>query len=263
MTGEDRGDQLPPEIIERAEAFRRGAPGISRRTIWIALGIAAVLGIGGAFADHSFDVQPTASPSTPVHHTGAVRVSMSQFVGLKDLGDGAAPPISLTESSGADFSLASLRGRPVVLTFLGAPCAQICPVVAGELADASRLLGAAHLDPAIVIVDANPENLSLGDARAAMASAPLLGLHDAVFLTGTLAEMQAVWKAYGVTIEVAPAAHALVYTDVIYLIDSSGHLRDALTPFANESSSGLMSLPASSATRFASGIATYVERLNP
>jgi hypothetical protein len=44
-------------------------------------------------------------------------------------------------------------------------------------------------------------------------------------------------------------------------IDSQGDLRYRATPFADESTTGTFSLPASSIDRWGQGIASYAERL--
>lgn len=242
-------------------------PGIPRRAIWIGLAIFAVLGLGGAFADHSFDVQPAPAP-TPV--TTAVssatasdpgRQSLAQYVGLSNLGAEPAPPIELQTPDGGAFSLHQLAGRPVILTFLGAGCGGICPIVISELHGAETALAARGMQPAIVVVNADPRAARSGGAGRLVGPAMLRGLRHATFLDGSLPQLEKVWRAYGVTIELAPANGALAFTQVIDLIDAHGRLRSSLSPFADESFSGSDSLPAAQAERFASGIATYLSRI--
>ena len=81
------------------------------------------------------------------------------------------------------------------------------------------------------------------------------------FLTGTLPQLNPVWKAYGVSIEVQKSTQIVSHNNVIYFIDPKGRLRLRATPFANENSTGMFSLPLSTETRFPSGIASSVKSL--
>jgi hypothetical protein len=63
-----------------------------------------------------------------------------------------------------------------------------------------------------------------------------------------------------VTIEDDPTTGALAYTNVLFLLDSTGRLQDSLTSFADESFSGTATLPTPEIDRFASGIVTYLEQ---
>jgi len=249
-----------PEELDRAAMFAAGPPGIPRRTIWIALAVAAVLGIGGAFADHSFNVQPTAPPTPVTHNATAQHETLAQFVGLKPLDDKTAPPIDLTDGFGRLFTLSQVVGRPVILTFLGPTCKESCPVVTLEIAEAETTLAKDHLRPAVVIVNADPQHLSVASAHAALEHRPLAELSGATFVTGSLTEIEPIWKTYGVTIEDDPTTGALAYTNVLFLLDSTGRLQDSLTSFADESFSGTATLPTPEIDRFASGIVTYLEQ---
>jgi hypothetical protein len=80
-------------------------------------------------------------------------------------------------------------------------------------------------------------------------------------LTGSLARLDSVWKAYGVTIEVQKSTGVVSHNDLLYFIDAEGRLRLRATPFADESSTGAYSLPMATETRFASGIASSVRSL--
>lgn len=52
-----------------------------------------------------------------------------------------APGFTLTDQDGQAMSLASLRGRAVVLEFMDPHCTDICPIVSREFIDAYRDLG--------------------------------------------------------------------------------------------------------------------------
>jgi len=117
-------------------------------------------------------------------------------------------------------------GRPVLLAFLGATCASTCPVVAAELERAQALLSSDHVGIAVVVVNVDPQRLSLPATREALTNGAFAGLADDSFVTGPLQRIEGVWKSYGVTVELDPTTGALAYTNVLYLIDSRGELRE-------------------------------------
>jgi cytochrome oxidase Cu insertion factor (SCO1/SenC/PrrC family) len=246
--------------LDRAAMLAAGPPPIPRRAVWLILIAAAVLGIGGAFADHSFDVEPSAIGAPPVHYSNAASRSLDAFVGLRSLGSSPAPAVGLADERGVAFSWKRLSGHPVILTFLGAGCADTCPVVSDELRMSAVDLQRRDVRPAVVIVNADPRRLPATGSAGFAAPAIAKALRDAIFLDGPLPALQRVWKAYGVTVELDPADGLLAYTSVVYLIDAGGHLRDSLTPFADESRTGDATLPAAQMARFASAIAGCIEQ---
>ncbi|HLK01500.1 MAG TPA: redoxin domain-containing protein [Streptosporangiaceae bacterium] len=53
-----------------------------------------------------------------------------------------APDFTLTDQGGRTVSLASLRGKVVLLTFLDTVCTTDCPIIGAEFKQAGQLLGA-------------------------------------------------------------------------------------------------------------------------
>ena len=76
------------------------------------------------------------------------------------------------------------------------------------------------------------------------------------FLTSNLTTLNAVWRAYGVSVNVSRTSGIVAHNDVMYFVDPSGRLRYEATPFADESSSGAFSLPSASIDRWGQGIAS-------
>ena len=56
--------------------------------------------------------------------------------------DVPAPGFSLTDQNGQPVSLASLRGKVVLMTFLDPVCTTDCPIIGAEMKEAGVLLGA-------------------------------------------------------------------------------------------------------------------------
>ena len=69
-------------------------------------------------------------------------------------GEKRAPDFTLHDEHGRPVSLAALRGRPVLITFIDQLCRDFCPREASVLTEAAAKLGPQA--PAIVSVSVNP-----------------------------------------------------------------------------------------------------------
>jgi cytochrome oxidase Cu insertion factor (SCO1/SenC/PrrC family) len=259
---DDHGDSGPTiSGEERAAQFAAGPPKLPRKVIWIAIGILAVLGVGGAYADQSFNVSPTSPPTTKVHDAKRAPRTLAQFVNLRVLARHSAPGLDLIDQSGVSLSLAALKGKAVAISFLDPRCRDICPVEAPEIRDAAADLGAERAEVAFVIIDANPSDVGEAAAHDGALTDGLSSLPDLYFLSGTLAQLDRIWTAYGVTVEYSPSTGLLGHSDLIDIVDPSGRLDYALEPFGNELPSGRYTLSSAQIQEFASGIAHYLEKV--
>lgn len=291
MTDPDRqgsnGSERPSEDLgsspleDRASKFAQGAPPIPRKAVLIGVVAFAVLGVGGIVFDHFFGgptgtptaitagTNPPGLPTTvaPVQKppkgaaAGQLPASIPALLGLTRLSPVEAPLFSLDSTNGRAVTLQSLRGRVVVLAFFDSRCDDICPVVATELRLAVADLGDEASRAVILGINTDPVATSLDSASAARSAAGLGALVQWDFLTGTVAQLDPVWKAYGVTIEVQKSTDVVSHNNVLYFIDPKGRQRLRATPFANENNAGMFSLPLNTETRFASGIASSVRSL--
>lgn len=164
--------------------------------------------------------------------SGAPAPGAGGFVGAALPGDHEAPDFTLDDQYGRPISLSSLRGEPVVLTFLYAHCGAPCVLIAQQIRGALDELGA-HPVP-VLIVSADPTGDTPPAVRAFLAQVSLSGrVH---YLTGTEAQLRDVWSAYGVRPASAGAATFAKYATV-RLIDGAGRERvlygtEQLTPEA-------------------------------
>ncbi len=161
------------------------------------------------------------------------------------------------------MSLDQLRGKVVVLTFFDADCADACPVLAADITGADADLGANRSRVVFLTVNTDPLQTATASPPAAVTLTGLSALGNWHFLTGSLAALDAVWRSYGVTIKVSTASGVVAHNNVMYFVDPDGQLRIRATPVADESTAGTFSLPPSSVTRSAAGIATYAASLLP
>jgi cytochrome oxidase Cu insertion factor (SCO1/SenC/PrrC family) len=142
--------------------------------------------------------------------------------------DFAAPDFTLTDQNGTTVSLASLRGKVLLLTFLDPVCTSDCPLIAQEFKAADQLLGAnaRHVD--LVAVVANPVYHSLAYTRAFDAQEGLSRLPNWLYLTGSVGQLQQTWRGYGIAAQIEAAGGMIAHNDVAFVIDASGHTRAEL-----------------------------------
>jgi cytochrome oxidase Cu insertion factor (SCO1/SenC/PrrC family) len=139
-----------------------------------------------------------------------------------------APAFTLTDQDGHQVSLASLRGKTVLLTFLDPVCTSDCPVIAQEFRQADHLLGARAVRVELVAIVANPIYRSVAYTKAFDSQEGLAGLRNWLYLTGSLPQLQQVWRNYAVAAQILPAGGMIAHSDVAYVIDADGHARNEL-----------------------------------
>lgn len=139
-----------------------------------------------------------------------------------------APNFILRNSRGGRLRFASLRGRPVILTFMDSRCHQECPPEGRALAAAFRMTPPTDR-PLVVAVSVNPWEDTPGSARRAIKRFGLAGFQWR-WLLGTKAQLETVWKKY--RIFVRRTGGDVEHTDALYLIDAKGYERAGMVyPF--------------------------------
>jgi protein SCO1/2 len=282
LEGQPEGDtEVGPtpggrQAVDRAAAFAAISPAVPRKFVYWLLASAAVLGLGGLAVEHLFSstglnpvpaarlhttttTAPRPAASLPAGGSGQLSASLTAFMGLTDLRVTPAPEYTLTDQAGQPYPLVSQTGKVVVLTFFNGSCNDICPIVAAEIRDADADLGADAAKVSFVTVDTDPSALAVSSLSGAQAE--LGGLANWHIVTGPLSTMNAVWKSYGISISVVRHTGVEAHNNAVYFIDPQGRERYRSTPFANETRTGLYSLPSDDVTRWGSGIATFAAKL--
>jgi cytochrome oxidase Cu insertion factor (SCO1/SenC/PrrC family) len=139
-----------------------------------------------------------------------------------------APGFSLTSQHGRTVTLASLRGKVVLLTFLDDTCSVDCPLIAQEFRLAGQLLGADSRRVELVAVNYNPLYTRVSYIQAFDRQEGLDGVRNWLYLTGTLAALKQVWRAYGVPVEILPAGSMIGHGDYAFVIDQTGRMRQEM-----------------------------------
>lgn len=143
--------------------------------------------------------------------------------------DYPAPPFSLADQDGRTVTLASLRGKVVLLTFLDPVCSVDCPLIAVEFRQAGRLLSADARHVELVAVNYNPLYTQVSYLQAFDDQEGLAGVPNWLYLTVTRAQLQQVWQRYGIFPgEILPAGSMVGHGDYAFVIDQAGHMRQEL-----------------------------------
>lgn len=138
-----------------------------------------------------------------------------------------APELTaLRTQDGERLAMRSLRGRPVIVSFLYTTCKDTCPAQAQQVKGALNELGR---DVPALAVAVDPPRDTPAQARAFLAKQRVTGRME--FLLGTRPALERVWDAYAVE----PQREDLEHTARLVLVDPKGVQRvsfplDQLTP---------------------------------
>lgn len=137
-----------------------------------------------------------------------------------------APPVRLRDQRGQVVSLADLRGRVLLVTFMDSHCTTECPVEGHQLAVVQRAFPP-RSRPEIIVVSVNPADTP----RSARRFARRRGWHGPWrWLMGSSIQLGRVWSAYG--IEVDPTSHDIIHSAALYIVDRRGDERSGyVAPF--------------------------------
>jgi protein SCO1/2 len=138
------------------------------------------------------------------------------------------PDFSLRDQDGETVTASSLRGEPVVVTFIYSTCEDTCP---GQVQSIRGALDDLGRDVPVIGVSVDPANDTPGRARAFLLEQSMTGRMD--FLLGSREELEPLWKAFGI----APQREGREHSAYTVLVDGEGRQRlgfpaSQLTPSA-------------------------------
>jgi cytochrome oxidase Cu insertion factor (SCO1/SenC/PrrC family) len=137
-----------------------------------------------------------------------------------------AAAFALTDQHGRTVTLASLRGKAVLLTFLDPVCSSDCPLIGQEFRQAAQLLGPSARQVELVAIVLSPTYRSVAVLQAFDQQEGFQNVPNWLYLTGTLPQLQQVWHAYGMIAQDLPAGAMTLHNDQAYVIDKAGHVRE-------------------------------------
>ncbi len=138
------------------------------------------------------------------------------------------PPAPAGAIDLGDFRLDEQKGKVVAVFFGYTYCPDVCPASLGELKQALKRLGDQAKDVEVLFITVDPQRDTPEKiSQYAAAFDPRIR-----GLTGSMAELEPVWQAYGVYREERPTQKEGVYlvdhSTRTYLIDRQGNLRVTL-----------------------------------
>jgi protein SCO1 len=189
---------------------------VTVRTAALVVGVAAIVGIVVGVGTRVLDSGGTSYSDTAV----------PRLQGQATWPPGArpAPDFALSDQEGRRVTLASLRGRTVVLAFLDS-IRRSRPAEVRSLAASLSLLPRSER-PVLLVVSVDPWRDTRSSVRAAAKRWRLTTAADWHWLLGSRSELAGVWGAY--RIKVHRRRGEVAHTPAVYVIDRSGFERAGL-----------------------------------
>ena len=269
IAGEKRR-QEPTVTGTATEAAEPGAAAAAarsarRRRMWIILGVAAVLLIGlNTYTAYVVTRQNNAATGANLRPSGIpanISTSLANLMQLSPVPGVRAPGFTLTDQRGHAMSLASLRGKVVVLEFMDPHCTDICPIVSQEFVDAYHQLGARAGKVVFAAINVNQYHATVANMATFSNAQRLNTIPSWHFFTGPVPALQTAWRDYNVEVQ-APNPNAdIIHSSAVYFIDAQGRERFLASPMVDHTANGTSYLPLSQISAWAGGIARLASDL--
>jgi cytochrome oxidase Cu insertion factor (SCO1/SenC/PrrC family) len=184
--------------------------------------LAAAIVVSALTAAAGCGASSTSSPGGTQANPGSSAAEMNPNLDLgSSLNSQPAPDIKLVNQFGQPMSLSQFRGKVVMLGFEDSQCTTVCPLTTQSMVQAKQLLGAAGSQVQLLGVDANPDATSVADVLAYSRAHGLVNQWD--FLTGSPAQLKAVWSAYHIAVQIQQGQ--IDHTPALFVIDQQGRER--------------------------------------
>jgi cytochrome oxidase Cu insertion factor (SCO1/SenC/PrrC family) len=134
------------------------------------------------------------------------------------LGGKPLPDVKLVNQFGQPMSLSQFRGKVLLIGFVDSECATVCPLTTLAMLEAKQMLGAAGDHVQLLGINANPDAITISDVMGYSRAHNMVNRWD--FLTGSLAQLKASWKAFNVYAKIDSGQ--VDHTPALYVIDAQG-----------------------------------------
>lgn len=148
----------------------------------------------------------------------------------------AAPQPRLIDQRGRSFTLASLRGEPVVVTFVSAHCTDACPLIDGQFSDAARRIQAQHLKAKLVTITLDPQNDSPRTMRE-LATRFEANPQYWLLAGGSVRNVEATMQQFGVVSKRGRGRYREEHTTFVYFFNADGTQSQTMLASSNLSDS--------------------------
>lgn len=190
----------------------------------------------------------------------ASRQSLTTLMNLSPVPERAAPNFTLVDQYNKKVSLSQFRGKAVLLAFMDSQCTDVCPVEAQQFLDAQKNLGAAVRNVAFVGVNVNPNANSVAAVKRFTSVHGLNTLKNWYFLTGSLAQLIPVWRAYGIQVILPKGSQQTIHSSLMYFLNPLGRERFLADDIVLQRKNGSGYLPSNLVQRWGTGIAQYLRQ---
>jgi len=147
------------------------------------------------------------------------------FAGVAAIPPSPAADFTLTDESGAAFTLSSLRGQWILLTYGYTSCPDLCPATLANLQQVKAELGPAGDRVRVIFSTVDPDRDTVDVLRTYVHH---FGA-DFKGLTGSTAQVAQAAQAYGVSYQKSPSpgevGYAVNHSAFVYLLDPQFRLR--------------------------------------
>jgi cytochrome oxidase Cu insertion factor (SCO1/SenC/PrrC family) len=194
------------------------APGRRLRRLAMAGAVAGLVAVAACGSGPAGPAVPVTRAQNAAQQAAAANPDLDTGTSV---GGSGAPGFRLVNQFGQRVSLAAFRGKVVILAFTDSQCTTICPLTTVSMLEARQLLGRAGDQVQLLGVNANPKATAVSDVMGYSRSHSMVNQWD--FLTGSLPQLQAVWRAYHVYVQIQ--AGQIDHTPALYVIDQQGRER--------------------------------------
>lgn len=138
----------------------------------------------------------------------------------------------LVDQTGRTFTLPSLRGRPLVVTFVSAHCSDACPLVNAQFSDAARKIAQQKISARLLTITLDPK----ADPPSVMASlARRFSANPRYWLvaSGRAKDVDSILNAFGVIARQDKSGYREEHTTFVYVFDAAGNLSKTMLASTN------------------------------
>jgi cytochrome oxidase Cu insertion factor (SCO1/SenC/PrrC family) len=135
--------------------------------------------------------------------------------------------VALIDQRGHSFTLATLRGAPLVVTFVSAHCTDACPLINAQFADAARRIEREHLRARLLTITLDPEHDSprtMSELARRFEADPRYWL----LAGGRVSNVHAIMRRFGVLSVEGRSGYRDEHTTFVYVLDSTGTLTQTM-----------------------------------
>jgi protein SCO1 len=155
---------------------------------------------------------PTASPG-PGGYVVASRHAPRRTVAVRQP--------RLVDQQGHYFTLAALRGKPLVVTFVSAHCTDACPLINAQFADAARRIETSHVSARLLTITLDPHNDSpriMRELAQRFEANPRYWLLAA----GRISDVERIMRDFGVVSVKGRDGYREAHTTFVYVFNADG-----------------------------------------